>query len=142
MPPPGVPAPIPDDEFPSDTIPPGAGAEAMDEDYQESVQPTQEFDLPSDGGASFDEEPYDPHAPQGLQDSLEVPAAAPGYNSGTPNTTDEYPAADMGFDERAQPDYVPEDLIESLDEAEEVDDEELIMEPAGPVSGSDDEYQR
>ncbi len=142
MPPPGVPAPIPDDEFPSDTIPPGAGAEAMDEDYQESVQPTQEFDLPPDREASFDEEPYDPHAPQGLQDSLEVPAAGPGYNSGTPNTTDEYPAADMGFDERAQPDYVPEDLIESLDEAEEVDDEELIMEPAGPVSGSDEEHQR
>lgn len=51
-----------------------------------------------------------------------------------PSLTDEYPAADMAFEDRDAVDFVPDDLIESLDDAEEVDENELIMEPAAPVS--------
>jgi hypothetical protein len=58
----------------------------------------------------------------------------------TPYLTDEYPASDMPYDPDANQEYVPEELIESLDDAEDVDDEELIMEPARLAE--DDEFER
>jgi hypothetical protein len=133
MPPPPMPMDVTDESLPADTTPPGPEAPPMEypeEDSMAGPDPvTEELDLPS----------LDPPLPDALEDSQVQISSV----NALPSTTDEYPAADMSFTDRDAVDYVPEDLIESLDEAEEVDEDELIMEPAAPADDpSEDQFDR
>ncbi|MFW5741281.1 MAG: hypothetical protein ACOC1F_13040, partial [Myxococcota bacterium] len=113
-------------------------AEAFGEPYGAPAENQPAYDPTTGPAAGLDDRPARPDVsfqPDGDQEmTLSTPNAQP-----APNATDEYPAADMPFE--AQPDdveFVPDDLIESLDDTEEVSDEELIMEPAAPVEGHTD----
>ena len=141
---------VSDEGLSADTTPPDAGVPEEPE-YQappanateEQVFPTEAYpeapayaDYPTyDESADLDLDgrPIRPDISFQPQQEQEPTLATP-VNQVVPATTDEYPAADMAFDDQDAVDFVPDDLIESLDDAEEVSDEELIMEPAAPAS--------
>lgn len=148
--PPEAPAPEADEMQPAYDVPQQRPADATEEQvlptaeaygdpYAEPqpVEPAPTYEQPAalvDPGVGPDGRPLRPDInfqPEGEELTVSTPTNQP-----VPNATDEYPAADMAFDDAGdEVDYVPEDLIESLDDAEEVSDDELIMEPAAPVEG-------
>lgn len=158
--PPAAPlAGLDDDSLAPDTTPPEADASTA-LDYQEPLPPTQEIALPPESYPN-DDQAYEsqpafeemvaeenmaaddsPLAQDTAHFDGQAYAAEPLQepSEATPYLTDEYPASDMPYDPDANQEYVPEELIESLDDAEDVDDEELIMEPARLAE--DDEFER
>ena len=112
-------------------------AEGYGQDTAQPESPSHEQQAqPVDPGVGPNGRPLRPDVdfqPQTDELTLSTPT-----NQSAGNATDEYPAADMAFNGAADDvEYVPEDLIESLDDAEDVSDDELIMEPAAPVEGQE-----
>ncbi|MCU0690557.1 MAG: hypothetical protein MUF54_04080 [Polyangiaceae bacterium] len=63
--------------------------------------------------------------------------AAPAKLAHSPdvNSSEDLAASDLALDAHSSPDFVGEDLVESVDNDEQAADEELLMEPAAPVFG-------